>query len=365
MNFKKIGILLTFSTLFLTSCSNDDDSSIGPDDGNTIPLGAYDNGLLILNQGNFGGGNSSISFWSKDFSTFEFNAYGLVNPSVPLGDTGQDIGFYGDFAYVVVNNSNTIQILNRHTLKHLNTISTGLYNPRYIAFSNQNAYVTNWGNPTNISDDYVAVINLTSNSVSSTIPVVEGPERIIEENGKLYVAHQGGYGYGQTVSVIDTTNNTITESIPVGDVPNSLFIENNTLYVLSAGKPSWTTVGTETIGTLSKINLTDNTISSLEFEEGLHPSNLVEEDGKLYYTINSDIFSGSITATSLPSTPIFSTTSQGVYGVYSFAVENNKIYVGDAADYNSNGKVYVYSLTGTLENQQPVGIIPGGFYFNN
>ena len=87
MNLKKIGILLTLSGLFLTACTNDDDVS--------IPLGAYDNGVLILNQGNFGQGNSSISFWSNDFSTFEFNAFGSVNPSIPLGDTAQDLGFYG------------------------------------------------------------------------------------------------------------------------------------------------------------------------------------------------------------------------------------------------------------------------------
>ncbi|HBK82929.1 MAG TPA: hypothetical protein DDZ41_04920, partial [Flavobacterium sp.] len=60
----------------------------------------------------------------------------------------------------------------------------------------------------------------------------------------------------------------------------------------------------------------------------------------------------------------FSTTAQGVYGIYSFAVANNKIYVGDAGDYNSKGKVYIYSLSGTLENQYNVGIIPAGFYFN-
>ncbi|PKP14824.1 MAG: hypothetical protein CVU07_12910, partial [Bacteroidetes bacterium HGW-Bacteroidetes-23] len=89
------------------------------------------------------------------------------------------------------------------------------------------------------------------------------------------------------------------------------------------------------------------------------------EDGQLYYTIDSDVYKTSITATSLPSTPLFSTTAQGVYGVYSFAVEDNKIYVGDAADYNSNGKVYVYSMTGELVNEQTVGVIPAGFYFND
>jgi len=354
MNLKKIGILLTLSGLFLTACTNDDDVS--------IPLGAYDNGVLILNQGNFGGGNSSISFWSNDFSTFEFNAFSSVNPSVTLGDTAQDLGFYGDKAYIVVNLSNTIQVVNRYTLEHLTTISTGLSNPRYIAFANGNAYVTNWGDASNAEDDYVAVINLTSNSVTSFIPVTEGPERILEHDDKLFIAHMGGYGFGNSISVIQANNNSVS-SIEVGDVPNSMALVNNDLYVLCGGKPSW--AEPETSGSLVKINLSTNTVTAaLPFLLGNHPSNLIFHDNKFYYTVESNVFSKTIEANTIPSTPIFSTTAQGVYGVYSFAIANNKIFVGDATDYNSNGKVYIYSLTGTLENQETVGVIPGGFYFN-
>ncbi|WP_396182556.1 YncE family protein [Flavobacterium sp.] len=354
MNLKKIGILLTLSGLFLTACTNDYDIS--------TPLGAYDNGVLILNQGNFGGGNSSISFWSNDFSSFEFNAFSSVNPSVTLGDTAQDLGFYGDKAYVVVNLSNTIQVVNRYTLEHLTTISNGLSNPRYIAFANGNAYVTNWGDASNAEDDYVAVINLTSNSVTSSIPVAEGPERILEHYDKLYIAHIGGYGFGNSISVIEANNNTVS-SIVVGDVPNSMALVNNDLYVLCGGKPSW--AEPETSGSLVKINISTNTVTStIPYLLRDHPSNLIFHNNKFYYTVDSNVFSKTIEANTIPSTPIFSTTQQGVYGVYSFAIANNKIYVGDAADYNSNGKVYIYSLTGTLENQEKVGVIPGGFYFN-
>ena len=81
MNLKRIAILSTLCGVFLTACTNDD--ALSP------PLGAYENGIFILNQGNFGQGNSSISFWSNDQSTFEMNAFGLVNPSIPLGDTAK------------------------------------------------------------------------------------------------------------------------------------------------------------------------------------------------------------------------------------------------------------------------------------
>mgnify|MGYP005839533347 CR=1 FL=1 len=356
MNFRKILLLTLASGLFFSSCSDDDDPI-------NLPLGDYEKGVLILNQGNFGGGNSSISFLSSDFTIFQNNAFGAVNPSIILGDTGQDIGFYQDKAFVVMNLSNSIQVINRYTLEHITTISSGLDNPRYIAFADGKGFVTNWGAGSNDEDDFVAVLNLTSYTVSSNIPVVEGPERIIAENGTLYVAHQGGFGYGQTVSVISSATNSVTASIPVGDVPNSLFIENNMLYVLAGGKPSWT--NDETAGKLTKIELSTNSVSStIDFTTSEHPSNLVKKDEELYYTVDSSIYKTSIMAISLPSTPFFSTTAQGVYGVYSFAVEDNKIYVGDAGDYNSNGKIYVYSLSGDLMTEQTVGVIPGGFYFN-
>jgi hypothetical protein len=44
--------------------------------------------------------------------------------------------------------------------------------------------VTNWGNGGSATDDYVAVVNLSTYLVSK-IPVVEGPERILEYNNKI------------------------------------------------------------------------------------------------------------------------------------------------------------------------------------
>lgn len=359
MKFSKLILVAFISSIFLVSCSDDDNNT------NDTPLGSYDNGVLILNQGNFGQGNSSISYLSNDFETFQNNIYALVNPTLTLGDTGQDIGLYENLAFVVLNYSNKIEVVNRYTLEHVASITTGLNNPRYITFSNGKGFITNWGDGGSATDDYVAVLNLSNYTISSTtIPVAEGPERIIAENGKLYVAHQGGYGFGNTISVINAATNAFITSITVGDVPNSLKIENGSLYVMCGGKPSFS--GSETAGSYVRINLATNTVTStINFASATaHPSNLVIENDIAYYTVDDQIFKTPMNATTLPASSLFTTTAQGVYGVYSFAVENNKIYVGDAVDYNSNGKVYVYSATGTLEEEHTVGVIPAGFYFN-
>lgn len=355
MKLKQLAFTLFLVSLFLTSCSNDDEAI-------ETPLGAYDNGVLVLNQGGFGNGNASMSYLSDDLTVFQDNIFSLVNPSIVLGDTAQDVGFYDNLAYIVLNVSNKIEIVNRYTMAHVGTISTGLSNPRYIVFNNGKGYVSNWGNGTSTSDDYIAVINLANNSVSTPIPVAEGPERMVVYNSKIYVAHAGGFGFGSSVSVINTITNSVA-SIAVGDVPNSLEIINNDLYVLNGGKPSWS--GSESAGSLTKINLATDTVSNtINFTASTHPSNLDIESGDCYYTVDSDVFKMALTSTTLPTTPIFSTTDQGVYGVYSFAVKNNKVYVGDAGDYSSNGKIYVYTLTGDLVSNKTVGVIPAGFYFN-
>ena len=82
------------------------------------------------------------------------------------------------------------------------------------------------------------------------------------------------------------------------------------------------------------------------------------------YTQDNKIFKTTLSSTVLPENPIFTTAAQGIYGIYSFAVQNNQIYIGDALDYSANGKVYIYSLSGVLENEYRVGVSPAGFYFN-
>jgi len=355
MKLHKLILTAIAGSLLFVSCSDDDNQD--------VPSGAYDNGILILNQGGFNKGNASVSFLS-DAKTIENNIFSTVNNGALLGDTGQDIGLNGDLAYLVVNVSNKIEIVNRYTFAKVATITEGLENPRYIAFSNGKAYVTCWGDAMDANDDYVAVINLALNNVGATIPVVEGPERIVEENGKLYVAHAGGYSYGDTVTVIESSTNSVKKTITVGYVPNSLEIENGNLYVISGGLPSWSS--NETAGQLDVIKLSDNTITkTVEFAAASHPSNLVIEDNKMYYTIDNGIFTMALTATTAPSAPLFTTAEQGVYGVYSFAVENDQIYVGDAGDYTNDGKVFIYSKAGALQNTFTVGIVPAGFYFND
>ena len=341
-----------------TSCTNEDDSPAVE-----APLGAYQNGILIVNEGNFGSDNSSISFLSGDLGTFQLNAFTAVNPSLILGNTAQSISFNGDKAYVVVNVSNKIEVLNRYTLQHVATISTGLSNPRFVEFANGKGYVTNWGDGGSPSDDYVAVLNLSTNAIATTIPVVEGPERIVQNNGKLYVAHKGGYGQGNVVTIINSNSDTNETTISVGDVPGSLEISNGFLYVLCQGKPSWT--GSETVGKLHKISLSDTSqITTLDFTLGVHPANLDIDGGNIFYSISNSVYKISESSFTLPTAALFNTTSEDVSGFYGFAVKGSNVFIADANNFSSAGEIFVYSSTGGVINTRTVGVCPNGFYFN-
>lgn len=356
MKLNKLLLTALAGSFLLASCSSDDNENVAS--------GAYDNGILVLNQGGFNAGNASVSFISNDF-VLENNIFSAVNNGDLLGDTAQDMGFDRNLAYIVVNVSNTIEVVDRYTFEKVATITEdqGLVKPRYIAFHDDKAYVTNWGDGMSTTDDFVAVIDLSTNTVTSTIPVAEGPERIVEEDGKLYIAHAGGYGYGNTVTVINANSNSTVTTINVGDVPNSLEVEDGKLYVLSGGLPSW--AGEETFGQLDVIRLSDNTVIETVDLDNMHPSNLVIEDDKLYLTVDEAIYKMNLNATELPVEPLFTTTEQSVLGISAFAVENNHIYVGDAGDFASSGKVHVYTKQGEFIESFTVGVIPAGIYSND
>ena len=352
MNTKKLVLLFLSIAFLFTSCSNDDDTAPA------VPLGDYDNGILISHEGNFGQGNASVSFVSYDFMTVAHNIFSTVNDS-PLGDTAQSIAFNGDLAYIVLNVSNTIEVVNRYTFEAVATIDSGLSNPRFIAFANGKGYVTNWGDGTVSTDDYLAVIDATTNTLEAqTISVAEGPEEILASQNKLYVAHQGGFGQNNIVSVVDLSSNTI-EPVTVGDVPNSLQLDaDGNLWVLSGGKPAWT--GDETGGQLSKIDTSDNTVTSIDFGTTEHPNFLTVENGVLYYYLSGNVFKMNSTATVLPTTPEL--TGLNFYGM---TVNDSVLYGVDAVDFVSDGSITTYDLSSnTMLNSTTLNIIPSGIYFN-
>lgn len=363
---KKIQYLLfvILTAGFVASCTTDDYII-----GEEIIIGDYTHGIFVLNEGNFNSGNSEVSFIDPFLTGASNNIFAKANLGNPLGDSAQSIAIYGDYAFVIVNNSNKIVVVNRHSFEVITTIEEGINNPRYMTVSNGKGYVTNWGDPSDETDDFVAVIDLEKMEVSRFIPVEFGPENILSNNRYIFVAHKGGHSWNNKVSVIDEDSNLITKIIEVGDVPNSLQIVNNNLWVLSGGNPSYAPTG-ETDGKLVRIDLGSLEITREFVFEGTSPSYLEYDKGNLYYTvttidytvpkIESNIYSMKTNSESLPTESVFF-TDRSFYGA---AIKDGKYFGADAKDYSSNGSVVVYDLsTGDEITEIKVGINPSGFFF--
>ena len=351
MNLLKSTAYLLFFTFLVTSCTQDDDDII-------VPLGDYEYGFLITNEGPFQNGSGTVSFVSDDYSLVENQIFNQVNSS-DLGNVVQSMGFNDDHAYIVVNNSNKIEVVNRYTFETIATITEGLNNPRYFVSSGSNGYVTNWGDPFDNTDDFVAVIDLSTNTVSTIIPVAFGPEKLIMANNDLYVAHQGGYGQNNILSVIDVSANMLESIIEVGDVPNSMVVSNNDIWVLCGGNPLFT--GNETNGRLVKVETSDNTVvQAFDFLTTKHPTSLSIDGSTLIYNLDGEVFSKEATSSSLPTTRIITGS------FYAMATNDGKLYATDAGDFASNGILRIFDLSTNSEIITiETGIIPGGVYFNN
>ena len=356
---KKTIFALSILSLIAFSCENDDDITNPIEPTVVTPEGPYKDGFLVTNQGPFNNGFGTVTFLDEGLTTSENNIYQTVNDD-NLGNIVQSIGFTDDNAYVVANVGNRLTVVDRFTFEEIARIETGLSNPRFFASANGKGYITNWGDGADATDDYIAVIDLTTNTITSTIAVEEGPEEILYNGTYLYVTNQGGFGVNDIVTVIDPDTDTVVTTIAVGDAPNGLELDSaGNLWVLAGGSPSFT--GTETAGSLSVINTATNAVSStFNFNTTDHPNYVNIENQNIYYYLNGEVFVSSTTNFEIPTTPELTGLS-----LFNMIVRGSVLIGTNAGDFASNGSVEVYDLTtGTLVNTLTAGVIPENIYFN-
>jgi len=338
----KFLILILFPTLII-SCKKSEET----------PNGSFltGDGVFIINEGNFMGGNGSLSFYSYDSSKIYNDLFSDINGR-PLGDVPNSMEIYGERAYVVVNNSGKIEVINKFTLESVATIA-GLISPRNIGFvSSSKAYVTS------IYSDSMIILDLNDNSVSGYINLRRSSESLIIEGDKAFAANWVG---GNEVMVINTSIDEVIDSIEVGIEPESMAIDhNNMLWVLCNG--GW---ARENFAELDGINTTTFEIERhiLFPDKQASPGCLrIDGSGETLYYLENGVRKMSITATELPSEPYIS--ASGHY-FYKLAINpaNGDIFVTDAVDFQQDGYLLSFNTDGTLVSSQSADIIPGSMCF--
>jgi YVTN family beta-propeller protein len=342
---KKVFLLLTLSFIVFSCVKNPDTSN---DPTESILTG---NGVYILNEGNFRSGNGSVSFYSYESGQIHNDIFFKIN-GWPLGDVPNSMVIRDDKAYIVVNNSGKIEVVERNTMKSISTIN-GLISPRNISMVNTGkAYVTS------IYSDSVAIINLNDNSISGYINIRRSSESVAIVGSKAFISNWMG---GNEVMVINTVNDKVVDSIKVGTEPESMVTDRyNMLWVLCNG--GWKR---QNYAELIEINTTTYQVESkfVFAAKEASPSCLqIDGNGETLYYLEKGVRQMSISSTVLPITTLI--PESGAY-FYKMSINplNSDIFITDAVDYSRAGNVLFYKKDGTFVSAQQAGIIPGGMCF--
>jgi DNA-binding beta-propeller fold protein YncE len=309
------------------------------------------NGVFIINEGNFMGGNGSISFYSYD-SLKIYNDIFIKANGRPLGDVPNSITISGENIYIVVNNSGKIEVVDKNTLESVKTI-TGLNAPRNISVVNSSkAYVSS------MYSDSVTILNLTDNSISGHINIRRSSEAISVIRNKAFISNWIG---GNEIIVINTDNDKVTDSVKVAMEPESMVIDRDkVLWVLCNG--GWKR---EFNAELIAVNTTTNDIErKLVFPSRLSSPSCLQIDGTgstLYY-LETGVRKLKTDAVSIPSTAYIPESGHYFYKLGINPV-NEDILVTDAVDYQQKGHLLIYRSNGTFMDDKLADIIPGMMYF--
>ena len=333
-------------------------------------------GFFLLNEGNMGSNKCTLDYYDYASGIYSKNIYAERNPGVvqELGDVGNDLQVYGGRLYAVVNCSNLVEVMDLETARHIGQVS--IPNCRYIVFKDGYAYVSSYAGPVEIDPNsrlgYVAKIDTTDLRVVGTCVVGYQPEEMVISGNKLYVANSGGYrvpNYDHTVSVIDLSSFQEVKKIDVA--PNLHRMELDpygNIWVSSRGDyydiSSMTfIVSTESDSVIEQLDLlacTDMTLCG--------DSLYVYSNAWNYFTQSSDVNYAIVNVkTRQVVTRRFITdgTEQQFQNPYGLAVNPNtrEIFVTDARDYVTPGKVYCFSPDGKLKWQANTGDIPSRIVF--
>lgn len=337
-----------FSFLFilivaLASCNKDDPK----------PKGEFSTGILVINEGSFKKADGTIGFFDPNSLEVKQDIFGLKNNGKALGDIVQSMFIDGDLAYISVNNSNTLEVVNSNSFVAEYTL-TDVKLPRYFTVFKGKGYLTEWVSFTD--PGRVSVINLIERKVETTITTDFGAENIIEVNGNLYVSNN----FTNTISVINPADNKVSATIGVGSSPGEFVLdEDNKLWVICGGDYGFDNAS------LHRIDPATNKVEkSLELAVSTS-SHLVVNKAKdqLLFISGKNVYRVSTKNPEIPQS-VFINASNAVQ-VYGIGVDpaTDIIYVADAKGFQGNGTIFRYKSDGVVLDNFVAGKGPNGFIF--
>lgn len=377
-SFYYLLFLLILSTL--SSCREDDFISLPDED--KLPEQEASNiaGFYLLNEGNMNMNKASLDYYDYQTGLYTRNLYGTANPTstLGLGDVGNDLGLYGSKLYAVINASNKVEVMDAETTERIAVLE--VKNCRYVTFDGGFVYVSAYDGEVSLGNDkpngFIAKYDTTNFDQINRIEVGRQPEEMAVSNGKLYIANSGGYSppqYESTISVIDLDSFKVIKAIEVAINLHRVKADGKgNIYVSSRG---------DYYNTPSNLFVIDTQLDQVIDKFDIPCSNLTIS-GDTAYVIGSafdyslgdfkvDYAMINTQTRELLSQPFISQELvDKIKMPYGLAVDpySGNIYITDAGDYVSPGKLYAYNLKAdSLLFEQVTGDIPAqiAFVFKN
>ena len=365
-------------TAVMTSCSDDND---GPE----TYLQEYSTGAYVVNSGNmYNKIESSLTAIDYASSTATQKVFKAANGR-PLGDTANDGIVYGNKIYLAVDQSNTIEVIDKKTKQSIKQIKTTdlLGNaegvePRHIIADGGKVYFTTYGG-------YVAAVDTTDFALQKKWKVGNYPEGLVFGNGNLYVANSNYAKGGGNISCINLSNDNVeTKNIEGVNNPTSIYYASNVLYVLDnpvyGPAPDYVTTGENALRAVSFAEGKSQKVADGNYAVCVTPGATtrtdVEKVRPYFYVLNapfggtpsvSVLVAGStqpqaMTLPEMPVSPcgIFADPLNGHIFVLSYRL-------GDSgyADYNGNGYVVEYDSTGQKLHEYETGVGSCAMFFDS
>ena len=372
---KRQALLLTLLTsLVFTSCRDDDVVAypISNDTGHQTKTEYI--GLYVLNEGNMGSNKCTLDYLDLATGVYTRNIFPSRNPGqvMELGDVGNDIKIYGSSLWMVVNMSNKVEVADA-----LTAVSRGhvnIPNCRFLAFHEGYAYISSYVGEINKESVLGGVFKVDTASLQVVGKVTVGyqPEELAVSGGKLYVANSGGYqalqgkGYDHTVSVIDLS--TFTKERDIHVAPNLSLLRadrHGRLWVTSRGNyadsPSRLyCLEKNTSGEMALADSIDIPVSGMT----------LQGDSLYYYGTSYDAQWQPTSTFGIINTNtrkvmndhlIMPPADNPIKTAYNILVHpvTGDIYVMDATNYVSSGKLYCFGQGGDFKWVTWTGDIPG------
>ena len=368
--------VLLMGTAVMTSCSDDND---GPE----TYLQECSTGAYVVNSGNMGTKiESSLTAIDYASSTATQNVFKAANGR-SLGDTANDGIVYGNKIYLAVDQSNTIEVIDKKTKRSIKQIKTTdlLGNaegvePRHIIADGGKVYFTTYGG-------YVAAVDTTSFALQKKWKVGSYPEGLVIAHGNIYVANSNYAAGGGNISCINLSNDNVeTKNIEGVNNPTSIYYASNVLYVLDnpvyGPAPDYAATGENALRAVSFAEGKSQKVADGNYAVCVTPGATTRMDVvRPYFFVLNAPFGGTpsvsvlaagsmqaqtMTLSEIPVSPcgIFVDPLNGHIFVLSYRL-GDKGY----PDYSGNGYVVEYDRAGQKQHEYETGVGSCAMFFDS